>query len=311
LKDEVADETAGDPMSEQRWVRRSLRELAAALRRRGYPMSKTTVGRLLSALGYRLLANRPSLTGDPHPDRDQQFRYIARIRKLFLAPGYPVISVDAKKKELIGNFRNKGRTWRLEPELVNAHDFPDDALGRAVPYGIYDLVHNQGYVYVGASYDTPEFAAYVIALWWADPDRPRFECEDKLLILCDAGGSNSYRFWAWKLQVQKQLADQFGIEVMICHYPTGASKWNPIEHRLFSQISLNWAGKPLHNFETMLGYIRDTTTQTGLTVKAFLVERVFEKGRKVSAQERQSLNLVRRRVCPNWNYVLRPRPLPG
>lgn len=260
---------------------------------------------------YRLLANRQALSGQPHPDRDKQFRYIARVKKLFIAAGYPVISVDTKKKELIGNFKNQGRAWGLEPELVNLHDFRNDALGRAVPYGIYDLAHNQGYVYVGTFYDTPEFVAYAIAQWWADPNRPTFEREDKLLILCDAGGSNNCRYWSWKLQVQKQLADQFGLDVMICPYPTGASKWNPIEHRLFSPISLNWAGKPLRTFEATIGYIRDTTTQTGLTVKAFLVGRVFEKGLKVSKQERQSLNLVRRPICPNWDYILKPRPLSG
>ena len=222
-----------------------------------------------------------------------------------------MISVDTKKKELIGNFKNRGRAWGLKAEPVNLHDFRQDALHRAVPYGIYDLTHNQGYVYVGTSYDTPEFAVHAIAQCWADPDRPQFKREDKLLILCDAGGSNSCRYWSWKQQVQKQLADQFGLEVLICHYPTGASKWNPIEHRLFSQISLNWAGKPLRSLELMLGYIRSTTTQTGLTVKAFLVDRVFEKGLKVSKHERQSLNLVRRPICPHWTYVLKPRLLVG
>ena len=266
----MADEMAGDPMSGKKWVRQNLRQLARALSQRSYSIGKSTVRRLLNKLDYRLLANRPELSGPAHPDRDKQFRYLARLKQLFLAAGYPVISVDTKKKELIGNFKNQGRGWGLQPELVNLHDFRQDALGRAVPYGIYDLVHNQGYIYVGTSADTPEFAAYAIAQWWTDPDRPRFKREDKLLILCDAGGSNNCHYWVWKQQVQQQLADQFGLEVFICHYPTGASKWNPIEHRLFSQISLNWAGKPLRTFETMLEYMRHTTTQTGLTVKAFL-----------------------------------------
>jgi hypothetical protein len=311
LKAEVADETAGDPMSGKKWVRPSLRKLAIALQQRQYRIGKTTVRRLLRQMEYRLLANRPELSGPPHPDRDKQFRYIARVQQLFLGAGYPVISVDTKKKELIGNFKNRGRAWGLNAEPVNLHDFRQDALHRAVPYGIYDLTHNRGYVYVGTSYDTPEFAAHAIAQWWADPDRPQFKREDKLLILCDAGGSNNCRYWSWKQQVQKQLADQFGLDVLVCHYPTGASKWNPIEHRLFSQISLNWAGKPLRSLELMLGYIRSTTTQTGLTVKASLVDRVFEKGLKVSKHERQSLNLVRRRTCPHWNYVLKPRLLAG
>jgi hypothetical protein len=266
-----------------------------------------TVRRLLKNLDYRLASNRKSLTGERHPDRDRQFRYIKRIKQLFLQAGLPVISVDTKNKELIGNFHNKGRNWVQQAEKVNLHDFPQDAVGRAVPYGIYDLSHNQGYVYVGTSYDTPEFAAYAIAQWWHDPDRPRFDREDILLILCDAGGSNNYRYWLWKQQLQEQLADQFGITVMVCHYPTGTSRYNPIEYRLFSQISLNWAGKPLRSFTTMLNYIRGTTTQTGLTVKAFLVERSFEKGRKVSPEDRAAIQLERRYTCPNWNYLIRPR----
>lgn len=294
-------------MSDKRWVRLSLRHLAQVLSQGAAPISKGTVRRLLKKMKVRLLANRPELSGQPHPDRDKQFRYIRRVKKLFLQAGYPVISVDTKKKERIGLFKNQGRCWRSEPEKVKLHDFSSAAVGRAVPYGIYDLRHNQGYVYVGTSYDTPEFAAYAIAQWWADPDRPRFEREDKLLILCDGGGSNNCRYWSWKLQVQQQLADQFGLQVMICHYPTGASKWNPIEHRLFSQITSNWAGKPLRTFETILGYIQDTTTQTGLQVKAFLVERLFEKGLKVSNLQRKALHLVRRPICPNWNYILRPR----
>jgi hypothetical protein len=251
-------------MSTKKWVRKSLSSLANALSQRNYPVGKTTIRRLLYKLDYDLYHNRKSLTGPPHPDRDRQFRYINRVNKLFLNAGYPVISVDTKKKELIGNFKNDGVAWASQVVSVNTHDFKQDALGYAVPYGIYDLAHNEGYVYVVTSYDTSEFAAYVIAQRWADPHRSRFSNEDKLLILCDAGGSNSCRYWLWKQQVHEQLADQFGIEVLICHYPTGASKWNPIEHRLFSQISRNWAGKPLQTFDCMLNYIRHTTTQTGL-----------------------------------------------
>ncbi len=294
-------------MSQQKWVRRSLVYIARQLAKQRFRIGPTTVRRILKKLEYGLCRNRKTLTGPSHPHRDKQFRYIRRVKKLFLAAGYPVISVDTKKKELVGNFLNKGRSWTQQPEPVLVHDFRQDALGRAVPYGIYDLTHNQGYVYVGTSYDTPEFAAYAIAQWWTDPDRPRFRCEDKLLILADAGGSNNCRFWLWKQQIQKQLADQFGIEVMICHYPTGASKWNPIEYRLFSQISRNWAGKPLRSWETMLNYIRGTVTETGLQVKAFLVDRVFEKKKKVSAEERASLCLYRRPICPTWNYIIKPR----
>ena len=287
-------------------MRRSLRKLASLLEAQSYSIGRTTVGRLLRKFKFGLVANRKSLTGPKHPDQDRQFRYIHRVRQLFLEAGHPVISVDAKNKELIGNFANKGRTWRQMPEQVNAHDFPSDALGRATPYGIYDITHNQGYVYLGTSYDTPEFAVHAIAEWWTDPERPRFQHEDRLLILCDAGGSNSCRFWLWKSEIQRQLANQFGISVMVCHYPTGASKYNPIEYRLFSQISINWAGRPLRSFQTMLNYIRGTTTSTGLTVKAFLVGRNFQKGRKVSKLQRRKINLTRRSICPTWNYIIQP-----
>jgi hypothetical protein len=305
----VADDLAGDPMSEQQWVRNSLRRLALALVKRKFRVGKTTVRRLLKKLEIGLMSNRKSLTGKPHPDRDRQFRYIKRVKRLFLQAGLPVISVDTKKKELIGAFHNKGRIWRRDAEKVNMHDFLQDALGRAVPYGIYDLTHNQGYVYLGASADTSEFAVHAISQWWQDPERPRFAREDALLILADAGGSNNCRYWLWKHELQQRLADQFGIIVMVCHYPTGASKYNPVEYRLFSQISLNWAGKPLRSFLTMLNLIRNTTTQTGLTVKAFLVERTFEKKRKVSAVQRQAIRLKRRAVCPLWNYVILPAAL--
>ena len=292
-------------------MRRSLRKLVVLLGQQAYSIGRTTVRRLLKQLDYGLVANRKSLTGPDHPDRDRQFRYLHRVRGHYLRAGYPVISVDTKNKELIGHFANQGRTWRQTAEPVNAHDFPSDALGRAVPYGIYDLTHNQGTVYVGNSYDTSEFAVHAIAQWWADPERPRFQQEDKMLILCDAGGSNSCRFWLWKLELQRQLADQFGLAVLVCHYPTGASKYNPIEYRLFSQISLNWAGKPLRSFDTMLNYIRGTTTVTGLTVRAFLVDRPFAKKRQVSMDERRSINLIRRPICPTWNYMILPTQLPN
>jgi hypothetical protein len=297
-------------MSDQKWVRRSLAYLAQTLQKRGYEIEQTTVRRLLKKLDYGLCSNRKSLS-PRHPERDKQFRFIRRVRKVFMAAGRPVISVDTKKKELIGNFKNAGRTWGQAPTEVKDHDFRSEAVGRASPYGIYDLTHNQGHVYVGQSYDTPTFAAYAIAQWWRDPDRPKFEREDKLLILCDAGGSNSCRYWRWKIEVQRQLADQFGIEVMLCHYPTGASKWNPIEHRLFSEISKNWAGKPLRTFQTAINYIQDTVTETGLTIKAFLVDLIFEKGLKYDPKERENLNLHRYRTCPTWNYTIKPHACSG
>lgn len=303
----MEDEVAGDPMSEHKWVRRSLRRLNQMLNGQGFIVSHMTVRRLLRELKYGLKSNNKRFTGPPHPERDRQMRYIRQVVKLFRAKGHPIISVDTKKKELIGNFYNAGRVWRREADPVNAHDFLQDALVRAVPYGIYDLIHNQGYVCVGVSADTSEFAVDAIRHWWLDPDRPAFPDESMLLILCDAGGSNSYRFRLWKQQLQEKLADALGIPVMVCHYPTGASKWNPIEHRLFSHISVNWAGKPLRSLEIMLGLIRQTTTSTGLTVKASLLDRVYEKRIKVAQDAWDSLNFQRRPICPQWNYIFFPR----
>ena len=303
----MEDETAGDPMSDKKWVRSSLRRLSADLDKLGFYVGYVTVGRLLKKLEFSLKGNRKASTGPPHPDRDRQFRYIRRVKNLFAAAGHPIISVDTKKKELIGNFKNSGSVWCREAEEVNVHDFPGDAIGRSVPYGIYDPIHNLGYVAVGTSADTSEFAVDAICWWWELEDRPHFPDETKLLILSDAGGSDGCRFRLWKRQLQEQLADRLGIEVMVCHYPTGASKWNPIEHRLFSYISLNWAGQPLRSFEVMLNYIRGTTTKAGLKVKACLLDREYEKKIKVSDQEMEALNLHRRRVCPRWNYVIKPR----
>lgn len=281
--------------------------MSEALSELRFQAEHVTVGRLLKDMKFSLKGNRKAYNGPPHPDRDRQFRYIRRVKQLFVAAGHPVISVDAKKKELIGNFKNAGRIWCREEQVVNVHDFPSDAEGRAVPYGIYDLVHNRGYVAVGTSADTSEFAVDAICWWLELEDRPTFPDESKLLILCDAGGSNSCRFRLWKKQLQEQLADRLGIEVMVCHYPTGASKWNPIERQLFSYISLNWAGKPLRSFETMLNYIRGTTTKAGLTVETCLLNREYKKKIKVSDQEMKALNLHRRRVCPRWNYIIKPR----
>jgi hypothetical protein len=303
----VEGKTGGDSMSTKKWVRSSLRQLSASLDKLGFRAGYVTVGRLLKELGFSLKANRKRFTGPPHPDRDRQFRYIERVQGLFRAAGHPIISVDSKKKELIGNFKNVGRTWCREAEEVNVYDFPQDAVGQAIPYGIYDLQHNLGYVAVGTSADTSAFAVDAIAWWWELADRPTLADETKLLILSDAGGSDGCRFRLWKQQLQEQLADRLGVEVMVCHYPTGASKWNPIEHRLFSYISLNWAGKPLRSFEAMLGYIRDTTTKAGLKVKACLLDREYQKGIKVSDQDMAALNLQRRSVYPRWNYVIKPR----
>jgi len=309
-------ETAGDPMSEQKWVRSSLRQLSTRLGEAGHPISPPTVGRLLDELGYALHVNAKKLEASAaHPERNAQFEHIAAQRQMFAAAELPVISIDTKKKELIGNFKNAGQAWSQEAEAVNAHDFPQDALGRAVPYGIYDLRHNRGWMYVGSSADTPRFAVDVIAQWWTTIGRATFPQADRLLILADAGGSNGCRPRLWKHQVQVRLSDGCGLSVTVCHYPPGCSKWNPIEHRLFSHISLNWAGKPLRTWDTLLAYIRGTTTTTGLEVAAFLHEGVYTTGQSVSDAEMQALNLERHTVCPTWNYTFRPRspsiPDPG
>jgi hypothetical protein len=303
----VAPETAGDPMGEQKWVRSSLRHLSAKLKAKGHPACPTTVGRLLEKMDYSLQANVKRWAGWQHPDRNTQFEYLESQKQLFLSHGWPVISVDAKKKELIGNFKNAGRCWRQAAEVVNDHDFESEALGKAVPYGIYDLNHNRGYVYVGQSADTAEFAVDVIAQWWQTVGHRDFSYAPCLLVLCDGGGSNGWRSRLWKVQLQEHLADQLELEVTVCHYPKGASKWNPVEHRLFGPISLNWAGKPLRTFDTMLACIRGTTTRAGLQVSACLVEHLYERGIKVADELMQSLNLERHATCPNWNYTIRPR----
>ena len=303
----VTPETAGEPGSKQKWVRSSLRELSRRLAQIGHGASPPTVSRLLKNLDYSAKANVKKEAGKDHPHRDEQFGYIQTQKQAFQDAGLPMISVDTKKKELIGNFKNPGQVWCKEAEVVNVHDFPQDAVGRAVPYGIYELNSNRGSVYVGASADTPQFAVDVITRWWQDEGETSYPHAEQLLILADGGGSNSYRSRVWKRQLQDQLSDKFGLKVTVCHYPTGCSKWNPIEHRLFSHISLNWVGKPLRTFDTMLAYIRGTKTTTGLTVKASLVEGVYEKGLGVSDAEMKTLNLERHETCPNWNYTLRPR----
>ncbi len=259
---------------------------------------------------YSLKVNSKRLAGAQHPDRNTQFEYIDAQKLLFLSHGWPVISVDAKKKELIGDFKNAGRCWCQAAEAVNDHDFESEAICKAVPYGIYDLNHNRGYIYVSQSADTAQFAVEMIARWWKTFGQYDFPNAPGLLTLCDGGGSNGWRSRLWKLQLQEQLADRLGLEVMVCHYPKNASKWNPIEHRLFGPVSLNWAGKPLRTLETMLAYIRGTTTRKGLQVAAFQIDRVYERGIKVEDDVIQGLNMQRHSTCPNWNYTIRPRSVP-
>jgi hypothetical protein len=259
-------------------------------------------------MGFSLRGNaKDKEAGSDHEDRDKQFNYIEHKKQEYLEARLPVISVDTKKKELIGEFKNNGQAWCREAQEVNVHDFRSLALARAVPYGVYDLVNNVGYVYVGRSSDTAEFAVEVIGRWWEEEGKAQYPGAGKLLILADAGGSNGYRVRAWKKGLQEELSDRLGLEVTVCHYPSGCSKYNPIEHRLFSQISINWAGKVLATVETMLGYIGATTTKTGLKVKAFLQEGIYDKGHRVSDEEMNKLNVEHHTVCPNWNYTIQPR----
>jgi hypothetical protein len=306
----VGPETAGDPMSDQKWVRSSLRHLSTRLAEFGHAASPPTVGRLLRKRDYSLKANRKEReTGSAHPERDAQFVHIEEQKQAHREAHMPIISVDTKKKDLIGDFKNAGRDWCQDAEVVKVHDFPSEALGRSVPYGVYDLERNRGYVRVGTSADTPQFAVETIRAWWETEGARAYATADGLLILADGGGSNGWRPRVWKQQLQEQLCDRFGLTVTVCHYPTGCSKWNPVEHRLFGPISLNWAGHPLRTWETMLAYLRGTTTETGLSVTAALHDAVYKKGQSVSDAEMAQLNLEPHTVCPRWNYTLRPRSL--
>jgi Rhodopirellula transposase DDE domain len=252
---------------------------------------------LLLELGYSLRANVKNAPARGHVDRDEQFHYIAAYKQAFQAIEQLVISVDAKKAELIGNFKNGGRAWRKDDDLVDVHDFPQEAVGRAIPYGMYDLTHNRGWVYVGTSANTPHFAVDAIAAWWQEDGQALFPRTTDLLILADGGGSNASRSRVWKQQLH-DWCDRVGVRVTVCHYPPGCSKWNAIEHRMFSAISLNWAGQPLRSFAVLLGYLRGTTTTSGLTIKATLVEKVYAAGQRVSDQEMQQLCLEPHTICP-------------
>jgi hypothetical protein len=298
-------------MRPQKWLNCRLCDIRQALDQQGHRVSKPVISRILRAHDYSLRANRKQHAGKQHADRDQQFAYIRTQRAAHQAEGNSVISVDTKKKELVGNFKNPGQVWCQSPEEVDAHDFPQDAVGRAVPYGIYDLRANRGSVYIGCSADTPTFAVDTIAQWCRTELRERYPHATALLIEADSGGSNSARSRVWKQQLQVQLADGLGLTVTVCHYPTGASKWNPIEHRLFSQISRTWAGCPLRSFDLVAHYSADTTTQTGLAVRAYLVPTTYATGITVADAEMALLNIQPHTTCPQWNYTIRPRTAPA
>jgi hypothetical protein len=304
----VEDSTAGDPMSPLRWTSKSTRALADELTRQGYRVNKDNVARCLHELGYALQANVKTLEGRQHPDRDAQFRYLSRQVRSFFRTGDPVISVDTKKKELVGKFAQAGRTWRPsgQPEATLTHDFIHQGKGKAVPYGAYDVGRDQGFVNVGISHDTAEFAVESVRRWWRSMGRPTYPNAKRLLICADAGGSNGPRLRAWKAHLQR-LSNQCGFPITCCHYPPGTSKWNKIEHRLFSFISMNWRGCPLVSFETVVNLIASTRTRSGLKVKAALDTRTYEKGVSVSNSDMAALKLRGHAFHPDWNYDLVPQ----
>ena len=308
----MAPETAGDPPRAQTGVRRSLRHRRAGLRARGPAARPPTVGRLLQPQDSARQVNAKKREASAaHPQRNEQCAYSAAQREPFTAAGWPIGSVATQKQARRGNCRNAGRTWSRAAAGVNGPDCPPDALGRAVPYGIYDLTRNRGLVCVGQSGDTPRFAVTAVARWWTEEGRGAYPGTDHLLILADAGGSNGWQPRLWKQQLQEQLSDRFGLTVTVCHYPTGCSKWNPIEHRLFGPITTNWAGQPLRTWETLLSYIRGTQTRTGLTVQAHRDNQRYPTGETVSDAAMAALHLERHTVCPRWNYTIHPRPRAG
>ncbi len=304
----MAPETAGDPLSKQKWVRRSLRTLSARLRKAGHKASPPTVGRLLKKLDYALHVNAKKREArSDHPDRDTPCGHIADQRQACADAGLPIVSVDTKKKELSGAFKNAGRAWGKKAEAVNVPDFPSDAQGRAVPYGVYDVTHHRGAVYVGSSGDTAQCAVDALARWWDTEGRVTYPTAAHLLILADGGGSHGSRTRLWKQQLQEHLCDGRGLTVTVCHYPPGCSKWNLIEHRLFGPISLNWAGQPLRTWEALLAFMRGTTTAPGLDVRAERLEGTYDTGLRISDAEMTTLNLTTHDVCPSWNYTIQPR----
>ena len=299
----------GDPESPLRWTCKSTRTLARELAARRHPVSHEKVSQLLRGMGYSLQGNRKTEEGNDHPDRDAQFRYINAQVAEALGAGEPVISVDTKKKELVGNYENPGRQWlpKKSPQKVQGHDFPDPSVPRAYPYGIYDLGRNSGFVNVGTDHDTGAFAVASIRGWWRAEGRRLYPKARQLLITADGGGSNGYRLRLWKLELQK-IADAAALSIRVCHFPPGTSKWNKVEHRLFSFITSNWRGEPLRDYETIVRLIAGTTTAKGLTVTCRLDRRKYPAGRRVNAQELASVNLVPQTFHGEWNYVIHPRP---
>lgn len=300
--------TRGDPESPLRWTCKSRAKLAAALTEQGWKVSSTTVGRLLNEAGYRLQSVRKSREGVSHPERNAQFEYINATAEGLLGAGQPVISVDTKKKELVGDFRNGGKEWQPTgaPEKALVHDFPSDGLGKAIPYGIYDMARNEAWVNVGRDHDTPAFAVASIRQWWQEMGRAAYPQAEELFITADAGGSNGYRSRLWKHELQG-FADETGLQIRVSHFPPGTSKWNKIEHRLFCHITQNWRGKPLRTFETIVDLIGHTRTAKGLRVKAKLDQRKYPTGVKITNAQMKAIALTRNDFQGDWNYEIHPR----
>jgi len=303
--------TRGDPTSPLRWTCKSTRHLAQALGDIGYTISAPTVGEILHQLGYSLQGNAKTIEGKQHPDRDAQFQYINRRTQWFLRRKLPVVSVDSKKKELIGRYGNKGREWQPagQPEAVQTHDFPDPNQGKAITYGVYDMGRNRGWVNVGCDHDTARFAVESIRRWWHSMGRKNYRSATRLLICADAGGSNGYRLRLWKVELQK-LANETGLQITVCHFPPGTSKWNKIEHRLFCHITLNWRGRPLISHEVVVNLIGATTTRTGLEVHAALDSGSYPTKVKVSDKEMERVCLRPHKFHGEWNYSIAPTKAP-
>jgi hypothetical protein len=304
----VEPTASGDPMSPLRWTSKSVRQLAASLQGMGHQVSRQLVAELLTAAGYSLQANRKTREGPSHPDRDAQFRYINQQVRRFQAATQPVISVDTKKKELVGDFKNAGRQWRPQgqPTPVRVHDFLIPARGKAIPYGVYDLTRNAGWVGVGVDHDTATFAVRTIGRWWRRMGQPRYPRARSLLITADAGGSNGARVRLWKWELQ-ELADRTGLAITVCHLPPGTSKWNKIEHRLFAYISTNWRGQPLVSLAVIVNLIGRTRTAAGLRVRCELDRGVYPKGETITDAQMAKLQLVPHRFHGDWNYTINPR----
>lgn len=300
--------SCGDPESPLRWTCKSVRNLTDELNKKNYSVSFRTVCDLLTELDYSLQSNKKTKEGSSHPDRNDQFFYINKTVNEFQKNSFPAISVDTKKKENIGEYKNSGKEYHPKGQAikVNTHDFPDKELGKAAPYGVYDLTKNKGWVSVGINHDTAEFAVNTIRSWWLEMGRPLYKKADRLLITADCGGSNGYKVRLWKWELQK-LADELKIDIHVCHFPPGTSKWNKIEHKMFSFITMNWRGKPLVSLETIVNLIGNTKTKNGLAIKAIVDKKTYTKGRKISDQDFKSLNIKNCDFHGEWNYIIKPK----